>query len=375
MSKIYWEKQTEGRFCALHCVNSVLQAPMFTKRDLEKLGWDLDRKEKELLGSSEKRFMDTNDLSASENVAGDGFFSVGVLELCLKSKGFTAFQWSKESSRELLLMQGFICHHNDHWFAIRNINSQWWNLDSLLNCPMKITASTLVAKLSGLKYSGYSVLIVSGDYARLPSAKNCVLDPHQYYITEVELADLEKKSRVEKESGSEAGSTASGGGFLEMAKEPTYNLYQGVGNSLGSSVPQTQHDDDIDPDLARALEASRLEAAQGLKKPSPEPHVGGDDVINISVRLGPHGTITRRFAGASSILDVFDWIEFEGAKHPISPPLNVRHGYCVSQMPIRRIEKTFERCVIEHAGVGQVSITDKSLLDVMESSEGFNLQM
>ena len=47
-----------------------------------------------------------------------------------------------KKTKGLLLsdMEGFICHRNDHWFAIRKINGKYWNLDSMIRQPKLISS-------------------------------------------------------------------------------------------------------------------------------------------------------------------------------------------------------------------------------------------
>lgn len=34
---------------------------------------------------------------------------------------------------------GFICHSSNHWFSIRKVMGQWFNLNSLQDAPYKIS--------------------------------------------------------------------------------------------------------------------------------------------------------------------------------------------------------------------------------------------
>eukprot|EP00923_Selenidium_pygospionis_P006900 GHVN01011871.1.p1 GENE.GHVN01011871.1~~GHVN01011871.1.p1 ORF type:complete len:190 (+),score=22.42 GHVN01011871.1:234-803(+) len=177
--------------------------------------------------------MDVAALSASENVAGDGFFSVGVLQRCLGQKGFAAHQWNKEEPNQLLGEKGFICHQSDHWFAIRKIGSQWWNLDSM-KAPRRITEQTLASLLWSLRQGGYSVFIIrGGNWERRGTAGS--LEPHQHWLTEAEADKIPENPTLAGGDG-EGGGTSFGMTVNPRAKEPDVQLYQGKGNVLSSGT-------------------------------------------------------------------------------------------------------------------------------------------
>eukprot|EP01068_Selenidium_serpulae_P016499 Selendium_serpulae@DN6304_c1_g2_i1.p1 len=337
MSKLYWERQ-QGRFCALHCLNALLQAPVFDQRQLEKIGWELDRQERSLLAGKQQRVMDSAALSESEHTAGDGYHSIGVIQKCLQSKNLECLTFHRESAQQLIQEQGFICHHQDHWFAIRKVNGQWWNLDSLKNGPSKISASDLIRTLTLLKQNGYSVLIVTGDYTRLPKPPSS-LAPHQYYITESEIPKIEKETEARKKDGggdgdSSSGDTSSGANFTVInPREKKPDVYYGEGQSLRDKKPGMEGADD--PELQAALMASMESAAKSLTNPAPEPDAAHPGAIRTRLRMGPHGDIMRCFFPETTMATFFLWIEYEASKKPIIPMLQTREYYCIGQMPLR----------------------------------------
>lgn len=72
---LYHEVQ-EGKLCAVHCVNTVLQGPFFSEFDLAALASDLDRTERQMMSSGAL----TGDFlpEVSHNVSLDGNFSIQV---------------------------------------------------------------------------------------------------------------------------------------------------------------------------------------------------------------------------------------------------------------------------------------------------------
>lgn len=73
---IYWEKQQSDLLCGLHCLNSLIQAPLFDEITLAEIGQKLDKKEEQLLGKK-----------SYTNVNESGNFSLQVLIEALKSTG------------------------------------------------------------------------------------------------------------------------------------------------------------------------------------------------------------------------------------------------------------------------------------------------
>lgn len=74
---IYWEKQQSDLLCGLHCLNSLIQAPLFDEITLAEIGQKLDKKEALLL-QGKKSFTNVNE---------SGNFSLQVLIEALKSIG------------------------------------------------------------------------------------------------------------------------------------------------------------------------------------------------------------------------------------------------------------------------------------------------
>jgi ataxin-3 len=51
-------------------------------------------------------------------------------------------------------MQAFICNYRDHWFTIRRLGQQWFNLNSLLTGPELISDTYLAMFLAQLQQEG-----------------------------------------------------------------------------------------------------------------------------------------------------------------------------------------------------------------------------
>ena len=51
-------------------------------------------------------------------------------------------------------MQAYICNHLEHWFTIRRLGNQWFNLNSLLSGPQLISNTYLSVFLAQLQHDG-----------------------------------------------------------------------------------------------------------------------------------------------------------------------------------------------------------------------------
>jgi len=81
---VYFEKQSQDLLCGLHCLNSLMQGPLFDEPTLAQIAHQLDEQEKALYGGEVplSKTM-SNAGGGSYNVAGSGNFSIQVLESAL----------------------------------------------------------------------------------------------------------------------------------------------------------------------------------------------------------------------------------------------------------------------------------------------------
>ena len=79
---VYFEKQSQDLLCGLHCLNSLMQGPLFDEPTLAQIAHQLDEQEKALYGGEVPQSM-SNAGGGSYNVAGSGNFSIQVLESAL----------------------------------------------------------------------------------------------------------------------------------------------------------------------------------------------------------------------------------------------------------------------------------------------------
>jgi len=170
METIFHEKQ-EGSLCAQHCLNALLQGNYFTPIDLGTLAQQMDDEERMRMAESG---VDTEEYmrfvsQPSGNMDDSGYFSVQVISAALKVWGLDLIPFN--SSEDLAVraqrapeaLIAYICNYRDHWFTIRKLGNQWFNLNSLLSGPELISTTYLAMFLTQLQQEGYSIFIVTGD--------------------------------------------------------------------------------------------------------------------------------------------------------------------------------------------------------------------
>lgn len=169
METIFHEKQ-EGSLCGQHCLNVLLQAEYFTAVDLAQLAQQIDEEERHRMAEGGEHREEYRQFiqSPSDNMDDSGFFSVQVIASALKvwSLELIAFNSKNEvavgAQTNPTLQKAYICNYREHWFTIRKIGRQWFNLNSLLTGPELISDTYLSLFLTQLQREGYSIFIVSG---------------------------------------------------------------------------------------------------------------------------------------------------------------------------------------------------------------------
>ncbi|XP_077394035.1 ataxin-3 isoform X1 [Festucalex cinctus] len=168
MDAIFHEKQ-EGSLCAQHCLNNLLQGEYFTPVDLSSIAHQLDEEERIRMaeggmGSDEYR---TFLQQPSGNMDDSGFFSIQVISNALRVWGLELTLFNSREYQSLMINpineKAFICNYKEHWFTIRKLGQQWFNLNSLLTGPELISDTYLALFLAQLQQEGYSIFVVRGN--------------------------------------------------------------------------------------------------------------------------------------------------------------------------------------------------------------------
>ncbi len=316
-AKVYFEKQGADRLCGVHCLNSLLQGPIFTQVDLNRYASELDQEEAKLLSSKSSapapRSMTISSLSSrpeSENVNHtDGYFSLGVLEKALKSK----FSLVVENAARRDIVQnisrngfshheGFVIHLRDHWFSARRVADQWYFLDSLKSVPQPVSENDLWGTLQGLIQSGNNVFVISGgklpDPVGLPGKPRLVLKAHQYLLSPSEISDRLHQS---VDSTNPDGSSSFSNKIPQKSQQTDWASL-GSGQSLASNL----HTARLDPDVQKAVQDSLKDS---LKPETTEPNASA--VWHVSLRLSSGARVNRKFSlSDDTVQDVVAWVRF-----------------------------------------------------------------
>lgn len=170
MELIFHEKQS-GSLCAQHCLNALLQESYFTVFDLAELARGLDESERLHMAEAGSDTMEYQDFlrEPSSNYDDSGFFSIQVLQKALGvwSLSLVPFNsanpFSSQARQDPASQSAFICNFRQHWFSIRKIGHQWFNLNSLLTFPELISNTYLLLFLTQLQVEGYSIFVVRGE--------------------------------------------------------------------------------------------------------------------------------------------------------------------------------------------------------------------
>lgn len=224
---IYHEKQI-GNLCAVHCLNNLMQARVFDEVKLGEVAQQLNLQEQRLLGGAS--------LGDGGNVRLDGFFNVEVIRSALMKSGFEMQTIRGQNLPEPSKQKGFICNRKEHWFALRRIGQEWFDVNSCLLTPKHFTDAELASNINEALTAGYAVYAVKGTYP---------------------ISDLERDSKKLLEA-------VQGCGRVRQ----THCLYAGQGHTLsgaGSSNvsaidPELLTAAEADPDLAAAIAASLQDA-------------------------------------------------------------------------------------------------------------------
>lgn len=226
---IYHEKQI-GSLCALHALNNMLQGPIFDEWTMREVAQELDRQEQRLMGGSDLDY---------GNARMDGFFNVQVIQTVLNRAGYEMLpvkvQDLKEDKKgeQTVNEHAFILNKREHWFVLRRIGREWFDLNSCLKTPRHYSDRDLIYHIWDAAKEGYSVFNVKGHFPR------CALEE-------------DPKKLVEAVQG--CGRPDQG-----------YSLFAGSGQRLDSSGQGATHAD--------ALRAARLArfGGGGSAAPAPQP--------------------------------------------------------------------------------------------------------
>eukprot|EP00879_Flechtneria_rotunda_P011637 GHRR01012156.1.p1 GENE.GHRR01012156.1~~GHRR01012156.1.p1 ORF type:complete len:518 (+),score=186.72 GHRR01012156.1:322-1875(+) len=245
---LYHEKQVAA-LCGVHCINTLLQGPYFSELDLAQIGYELDQLERQML--------DDAAAGPSSNLDESGMFSVQVLAKALQIWGLTAIPTDNKELREAGFdpqqEAAFICNLQEHWFAIRKLNGEWYDFNSLYPAPEHLSAFYLTAYLDSLNEQGYTIFVVRGDLPAPPASSDGMdtegpgkwWTPDEAQAAHHSAQESRQRGRAENAMEKALARAAAGGGSITLSPA----------NRRQRSYGQVS-DDDKDADLAAAIAAS-----------------------------------------------------------------------------------------------------------------------
>jgi len=265
MEAIFHEQQ-DGSLCAQHCLNSLLQGQFYSAVDLADLASELDTMERLRMAEvgedtpEYRQFMQ----QPSVNMDDSGFFSVQVISRALSVWALELVPLQSSSPAAVraknspIAASAYICNFREHWFTVRRLGSQWFNLNSLLEGPELVSNTYLGEFLAQLQQEGYDIFLITGD---LPP---CDADLVLQAVPAVQaqpprlLSDV-NSSGADKAARSKAGAGAGGSQRDEAADLEAAMLLSLAGTSGPGGAPAN-----IDSaELARVMEMQRQSQGGG----------------------------------------------------------------------------------------------------------------
>ncbi|KAG2388919.1 hypothetical protein C9374_000358 [Naegleria lovaniensis] len=258
ISAIYHEKQ-EGRLCAMHSLNNLLQGAYFTEIDLMEIARNLDKKEAELLQESGTQ----QPQSTSHNVSDEGDFSIGVISTSLEVWGLSLIPITHPSIVQSIREKpweekAFICNHLEHWFVFRKFGIHWFNLNSTLKAPTYLSPTHISLFIEQLKQEGYSIYVVKGD---LPPCE-----------AELYSETFDPKSLTSRSRSSSSSSQPQQDNTIDFITQMQESIISGNSQSIPKPSPNINSEE-----WKKAVEFARMEtmfwdANKHLTQPSTTQH-------------------------------------------------------------------------------------------------------
>eukprot|EP01117_Protostelium_nocturnum_P009667 TRINITY_DN3456_c0_g1_i1.p1 TRINITY_DN3456_c0_g1~~TRINITY_DN3456_c0_g1_i1.p1 ORF type:complete len:273 (+),score=99.40 TRINITY_DN3456_c0_g1_i1:243-1061(+) len=243
-----------------------------------------------------------------------------------------------------LLSDSFICNMQSHWLAIRKLNGEYWNLNSLLAEPQWLSSFYLSAFLDTLTAKGYTIFVVTGNLPNpVPntSDKNWKrvnlkgnqqskrVDREQDDLEEAiraSLADshLNKVSRIEKTQEE-----------LDEDEELAEALALSRQSQSNQSVPVEKIErkvetDEEDEELAAAIALSNQIPAKEERKLESEPEKG-EDTTEILFNLPDGSRLSRRFMRSAKVDDLYLFLK--GERSELGTSFSIRTAVPPTSLP------------------------------------------
>ncbi|XP_010039171.2 ataxin-3 homolog [Eucalyptus grandis] len=164
-AKLYHEtRRDRSTPSAVHCLNALLQGPLFGESDLTAITIKLDRKEHLNL----KREFNLSAYS-SRHFWFDGFgFQVEVLQEALKTWDIQITPLHPRNARKSLIdfeqESALIClrDYKEDWTCVRKVDGEWYEFDCHHEAPEHVPGFYVPAYIDSLERLGWTVYLVRG---------------------------------------------------------------------------------------------------------------------------------------------------------------------------------------------------------------------
>eukprot|EP01071_Lankesteria_metandrocarpae_P012489 Lankesteria_metandrocarpae@DN596_c0_g1_i1.p1 len=379
MGLVFWEKQGADRMCGLHCLNALLQGPYFDESDLSDVALKLDALEQSLLSKEGTVELVKRN---SHNVSADGFFSVSVIEQCLKDYGIWLVPINKPAVANSVLEpskeEAFLCHLHDHWLAIRKVGEEWYNLDSLKPAPTVVSEFHLSAFLQGMQHEGFSIFVIRPDVnlhtlrgtgeLSLPQPAGFLrisLPPPRHYLGQNQYrltkSDIEQMWKIQKgkdkaqdedvwrEHGGDSNTDKDSSEFMnrgtvlvpakhEWPTSSGHRLDGGtavVSNEVSTTTALSTTNTSEEDEIQNAMKLSMMAFIENLPRPADEPGLNDARTTTIQLRLPDGSRHARRFSNEHKLQEIVRWLEGTASvdtttgQSRFSPPLALTEAYSI----------------------------------------------
>ncbi|XP_054987696.1 ataxin-3 isoform X2 [Sorex araneus] len=281
MESIFHEKQ-EGSLCAQHCLNNLLQGEYFSPVELSSIAQQLDEEERMRMAEGGLTSEDYRTfLQPSGNMDDSGFFSIQVISNALKVWGLELILFNSPEYQRLRIdpinEKSFICNYKEHWFTVRKLGKQWFNLNSLLTGPELISDTYLALFLAQLQQEGYSIFVVKGV---LPDCEADQLlqmvrvqQMQRPKLIGEELAQL-KEQRIQKTELEQVSESNDGSTVVDEEEED-------LQKALALSRQEIDLEDE-EADLRRAIQLSMQGSSRSISQDTP--HSSGTHLTSEELR-------------------------------------------------------------------------------------------
>jgi hypothetical protein len=257
----------------------------------------------------EARAFISEQMRESANVAMDGNFSIQVLSAALERKfGITLEDTRRPENHNYMIRPdqcaGFVLNRSAHWYCMRKLDGQWWQMNSANPAPERMLGNDLARSLADLVSNNWTIFMVKPDPNRgmpAPISKSSGMGDPSNWVDPAHPP---------------GGSAAFGNGF-QKKEEPKFEAFKGGGNRLGgppsgasagaaaTGAALEGKTEDEQLAMALALSSGLANKARLEGRLLPEPESGGARVL---VRMPDGKRCQRKFPDDAPLSSLIDWV-------------------------------------------------------------------